>query len=128
MHVFLATGFASNSMVDMIPEYCEAGNDNIEHFEGYIELLAAVDRLVDICNGYGVDQNTHSKRKRNAGPINTPRHSHVLELLQTLRLFEQWKVECGGYKSCNKRDRRGLEYHSETLFCSALIRLNNQSV
>lgn len=98
MCVFLATGFASNSMVDMIREYCEAGTDNIEHFESYIELLAAVDRLVDICNGYGVDQNTHSKRKQNAGPINTPRHSHVLELLQTLRLFEQWKVECGGYK------------------------------
>lgn len=99
MRVFLATGFASNSMIDMIRDYCSAGHDNIEHYEGLIELLTAVDRLVDICNAYGADQDTHSKRKRNAYPINTPKHSHVLELLKTLQLFEQWKVECGGYKN-----------------------------
>jgi len=98
MRVFLATGFASNSMVDMIRDYCADGNGNIEQYESWIELLLSVDRLVDICNGYGVEQKTHSKRFRNAGPIDKPRHEMVLELLKILQLFESWKDQCGGFK------------------------------
>jgi hypothetical protein len=99
MRVFLATGFASNSMIDMIRDFCKAGNGEIEEYEGWIELLSAVDRLVDICNAYGSDQITTSKRKRNATPLNKPRDEQVLELLKTLQLFERWKTECGGYNN-----------------------------
>lgn len=97
MRVFLATGFASNSMIDMIKDYCDAGHDELERYEGLIELLSSVDRLIDICNAYDPDKPTHSKRKRDVYPIDCPRHRHVLELLKTLQLFERWKVECGGY-------------------------------
>lgn len=100
MRVFLATGFASNSMIDMIKEYCEAGNDDLERYDGWIELLSAVNRLVDICNAYDNKKPTHSKRERDVYPIDCPRHRHVLELLRTLQIFERWKEECGGY---NKR-------------------------
>lgn len=98
MRVFLATGFASNSMVEMIKEYCTDGKGDIKQYEPMIELLSSVDRLVDICNGYGVEQKTHSNKKRNAGPIDKPRHGMVLELLKTLQLFESWKDQCGGFK------------------------------
>jgi hypothetical protein len=54
---------------------------------------------VDICNAYGADQITTSKRKRKATPLNKPRDEQVLELLKTLQLFERWKTECGGYNN-----------------------------
>jgi hypothetical protein len=98
MRVFLATGFASNSMIEMIKDFCDAGHDEIENYSSFIELLSSVDRLVDICNAYDPDKPTHSKSRRDAYPIDKPRHEHVLELLKTLQLFEKWKVQCGGYK------------------------------
>lgn len=98
MRVFLAAGFASNSMIDMIKDYCGEDEEELNKYDGLIELLSAVDRLVDICNAYGAKSTTESKRERDAVPIDCPRHRHVLELLSTLQLFEQWKVECGGYK------------------------------
>jgi hypothetical protein len=64
MRVFLATGFASDSMIDMIHDYCGvgkedgAGKDNVKNYEGLIQLLSAVNRLVDICNAYDANQKT----------------------------------------------------------------------
>jgi hypothetical protein len=72
MRVFLATGFASDSMIDMIKEYCEAGNCELERYDGWIELLSAVNRLVDICNEYDPNKPTHSKRNRDVYPIDCP--------------------------------------------------------
>jgi hypothetical protein len=99
MRVFLATGFASNSMIDMITSYCDAGNDDIKNYSSLIELLSSVDQLIDICNTYDPNQKTNSERRRDYGrPINKPRHEHVLELLKMLQLFEKWRVQCEGYK------------------------------
>jgi hypothetical protein len=78
MRVFLATGFASDSMIDMIHDYCGvgkedgAGKDNVKNYEGLIQLLSAVNRLVDICNAYDANQKTESQRPRNVYPIDRP--------------------------------------------------------
>jgi hypothetical protein len=116
MRVFLATGFASNSMIDMITSYCDAGNDDIKNYSSLIELLSSVDQLIDICNTYDPNQKTNSERRRDyGGPINKPQHQHVLELLKTLQLFEKWRVQCGGYKKTfitwqTLEDLRGLVF------------------
>ena len=48
MRVFLATGFASNSMMNMINDYCGEDVDKLKNCKGLIELvLPDVNRLVD---------------------------------------------------------------------------------
>ena len=61
-----------------------------------IDLFEKVDRLVDIMNG----KDYSGKKNRDVEFINTPRHRHIFELFDILRLFEVWKKECGG---CNDK-------------------------
>ena len=58
-----------------------------------IDLINHIDRLVDIMNG-----TSYSKGKdRDVERINEPRHRHIFELFDVLRMFEEWKDECGGF-------------------------------
>jgi hypothetical protein len=102
MRVFLAVQVMSQSTIGMIKEHCESddNDDDISIYQGMIEIFDKIDRLVDICNAYHEDQDTKSGRARNVQKINHPKHKHVIELFDILRVVEEWKLECGGF---NKR-------------------------
>ena len=52
-----------------------------------------MDRLVDVMNGISFSEG----KDRDVELVNTPRHRHIFELFGILRLFEEWKNECGGF-------------------------------
>ena len=90
MRVFLAIQIMSQMCIRMIRDVCETDNDyRLDDYKPMIELFDKVDRLVDIMNG--------ASEPRNVENINEPRHKHVLELFGVLRLFEEWREECGGF-------------------------------
>ena len=92
MRVFLAVQFASQTMIRMIRDYCDGRPGELPKFEPLLELLNAVDRLVDIMNGI----NKSKGEFRNVEPIDSPTHRHVRELLNILKLFVEWKGQCKG--------------------------------
>ncbi len=97
MRMFLAAQITSQSTIQMIRQYCDLDNDaNITTYEGMLELFDKVDRLVDICNAYDGNQITKVGKRRDVDKINHPTHRHIKELFEILRLFEEWKTECGG--------------------------------
>ena len=80
----------------MIREYCEVTETaDISDYEPMIELFDKVDRLVDIMNG----NNVSGGKNRDVEHINCPRHRHVFELFDVLRIFEEWKKESGGFSA-----------------------------
>ena len=85
-----AVQIPSQDTITMLKEEC---HDNIEEFESMIELFEAVDRLVDIMNGVGYKNG----KNKDVELINHPLHRHMSELFDILRLFEEWKKECGGF-------------------------------
>ena len=86
--------FPNAGMFDFIRHVCLAFHSmHVKDFKPMIELFNSVDRLVDIMNGTGFKKG----KDRNVELINKPKHRHVLELFDILRLFEEWKTECGGY-------------------------------
>ena len=98
MRVFLAMQALSQTMADMLTDYCkpeaEGGKGgDIKEFEPMLEIISAVNRLVDIMNGIrfknGKDKEVYL--------IDTPFHPHIFELFDILRLFEDWKKEAGGF-------------------------------
>lgn len=99
MRVFLAMQVMSQSTIRMIKEYCDDDSNeaNIRGYEGMLELFNKIDRLVDICNAYGADQITKDNRRRDVEKINHPKHRHIIELFDVLRVFEEWKKEVGGF-------------------------------
>ena len=56
-----------------------------------IELLDAVNRLIDIINARGYKNGKHLK----VWHINSTAHPHIFEMFSILRLFEEWKQEVG---------------------------------
>ena len=94
MRVFLALQIMSQSCIEMIREHCNVEENvaDIKDFEPMIELFDKVDRLVDIMNGNGF-----KGKVRNVELIDKPAHKHVHELFDILRVFEEWKAECGGF-------------------------------
>lgn len=94
MRVFLAVQFTSGTMVKMITDHCNDASNfaKVEDYQPMIELLKAVDRLIDIMNG-------KRSKARNAELIDHPRHAYIEELFGILRLFEEWRVEAGKNKS-----------------------------
>ena len=57
-----------------------------------IELFDKVDRLIDIMNGCDF-----SKGKcRNVEVIDEPKHRHINELFDILRVFVEWREQCKG--------------------------------
>jgi hypothetical protein len=102
MRVFLAVQITSQSVVDMIKAYCRRDGDdnyaaNIKQYEGMIQLFDKVNRLIDICNGRDANEMTKSYNPRDTYKINHPKHRHCIELFDTLRVFEEWRKECGGF-------------------------------
>ena len=94
MRVFLAVQIPSATCIRMIKDHCEdTSNDAvIADYQPMIDLFTKVDRLVDIWNG-----TNHKKGKvRNVELINKPKHRHITELFDVLRLFEEWKKEGKG--------------------------------
>ena len=75
----------------MIRDYCDDDSNStaIKDYQPMIDLFLKVDRLVDIMNG--------STKKEGVELINHPRHKHITELFDILRVFEGWKKECGGF-------------------------------
>lgn len=98
MRVFPAMQVMSQSTITMIEECCadEENDEDINKYKGMIELFGKINRLVDICNGYGADQVTKSGKRRDVEKIDHPKHRHILELFDILRVVEEWKAECGG--------------------------------
>ena len=94
MRVFLALQITSRTCIKMIGDVC--GDENteyeIEDYEPMIELFGKIDRLVDIMNGNGF-----KGKNRDVELINQPKHRHVFELFDILRVFEEWKTESGGF-------------------------------
>jgi hypothetical protein len=98
MRVFLAVQVMSQSTIRMIKNYCAKNSDaDINEYQGMIEIFEKVDRLVDICNARGAAEITKVGTARNTYKINSPRHEHLKDLFDVLRLFEEWKVEAGGF-------------------------------
>ena len=113
----------------MIKDYCDLDNDAIlEHYDGMIELFKQVNRLIDIMNAYDAEQTTKTYRKRNAHKINSPRHEHCFELLGILRVFEEWKEECGGLnkKFITRESYEDLKWLTLAVVCSASLYLKEE--
>lgn len=94
MRVFLALQIPSQNTIKMIRDHCANPSNlaNIEDFQPMIDLFNKVDRLVDIMNGTGF-----KGKDRKVELINKPRHHHIFELFDILKMFEEWKREAGGY-------------------------------
>ena len=101
MTVWRAVQITSQTTIMMIKDCCEQTNNNfdIDNYQPMIDLFDKVDRLIDICNSYDENQITKSGRRRNVRKLNHPTHDHVRELFEVLKLFEQWRLECGGYNN-----------------------------
>jgi hypothetical protein len=99
MRVFLAVHVMSQSTINMVTEHCNQNPNEfrLEDYKPMLEIFGAMDRLVDIMNAYHSDQLKKSGGKRGIEKINHPQHRHVIELLDTLRLFEEWRLECGRF-------------------------------
>jgi hypothetical protein len=97
MRVFLAVQVMSQSTRRMITEYCEDTGADIGDYRGMLEIFDKIDRLVDICNARHADQDTKNGTKRNTYKIDHPKHPHLKELFDVLKLFEEWKNEAGGF-------------------------------
>ena len=96
MRVFIALQMMSQTSIRMIKDMCSSTDSifNIQDYQPMIEVFEKIDRLVDITNGNG------SKGKdRKVELINHPRHDHIKELFSILRVFEEWKTECGGFNT-----------------------------
>lgn len=93
MRVFLAMHVLSQSMIAMIKDACEAGHGDIEDHESFIQIVSAVDRLVDIMNA----QRFKNGKDKQVFQIDSPFHPHVFELFDILRVFEEWKEDTGGF-------------------------------
>ena len=99
MRVFLAVQFTSQTAIKMIKDHCEHDPvDTIKEFEPMIELLNLVDRLIDIMNGIDFSKG----KKRNVSFIDKPRHRHVAELFDILRVFAEWRGQCKGKGNSSK--------------------------
>ena len=93
MRVFLALQIMSQTCIRMIREVCEEEEDyDIDDFGPMIALFDKVDRLVDIMNA-----RTNDSTGKTVEYINRPRHRHVMEMFDVLRLFEEWRSEVGGF-------------------------------
>jgi hypothetical protein len=98
MCVFLAVQVITQTAWSMIIKYCDKNDDaNEEDYRGMLEIFDKVDRLVDICNARGANEKTKSKTARNMHKIDHPKHPHLTELFDVLRLFEEWKSKAGGF-------------------------------
>ncbi|EJK64027.1 hypothetical protein THAOC_15281 [Thalassiosira oceanica] len=94
MRVFLAIQIPSQTCIKMIKDHCDSdkNEDKLEDYEPMIKLFDKVDRLVDIWNG----SNYKKSKVRDVELINKPKHRHIQELFDVLRVFEEWKEEGGG--------------------------------
>ena len=99
MRVFLAVQVMSQSVIIMVTEYCNRDDNksSLEDYKPMLEIFNAMDRLVDIMNCYHENQITKSGGTRDVQKINHPKHRQVKELFDILRLFEEWRLECGKF-------------------------------
>eukprot|EP00978_Attheya_sp_CCMP212_P047699 scaffold422993_cov70-Attheya_sp.AAC.1 len=67
----------------------------IEKYEAIKEILLSLDRFIDIINVVGERK---GKPHKHCEPISSPSHKHLYELLDTLKLFSDWKLEAGDKK------------------------------
>ena len=87
MRVYLAVQLLSLSVLHMLDVYIEKfkgdEQDKVKAEYGpLMEIVAQIDRLVDICNG---------NRAKGCEWINSPNHKHIKELRQVLTLFHKWR-------------------------------------
>jgi hypothetical protein len=99
MRVFLAVQIASLTMIRMVEDYCKPESEggrggDIEQYRPMLDIFHKVNRLVDIMNAKPMNRGVHL----NVEKINSPKHIHLTELLDILRIFTAWKKEC---KSAN---------------------------
>jgi hypothetical protein len=119
MRVFLAVQVMSQSTIRMIKKHCAKNSDaDINEYQGMIEIFEKVDRLVDICNSRGAAEIIKVGTARNTYKINSPRHKHLADLFDVLRLFEEWKVEAGGLLSILSSNKHTKIYSG---LCTVLL-------
>ena len=93
MRVFLALQIPSQTTIKMIKDHCDTFGINVAKYQPMIDLFNNVDRLVDIMNGKAFQ----GSKDKDVQLIDCPKHSHITELFDVLRLFEEWKEESGGF-------------------------------
>ena len=72
----------------MIRDHCENDPvDQIADFEPMIELFDRVDRLIDMMNGCDFSKG----KTRDVQSTDEPKHRHVKELFDILRVFVEWR-------------------------------------
>eukprot|EP00978_Attheya_sp_CCMP212_P047092 scaffold421221_cov91-Attheya_sp.AAC.2 len=94
MRVHLAVQITSQHMIQLIDEYSEKCG-GVSEYAPSREIIASLDRLIDICNNTGMSGNNVFK---GCEPICSPTHSHLPELARILMLFTEWKNEAGSNK------------------------------
>lgn len=75
-------------------------NDDVHdscEYRGMLKISDKMDRLEDICNARSCNEITKSQTARDTYKIDCPKHKHLTELFDILRLFEEWKMEAGGF-------------------------------
>ena len=93
MRVFFALQIPSQTTIKMIKDHCDTFGIDVAKYQPMIDLFNSVDRLVDIMNGKAFQ----GSKDKNVQLIDCPKHSHITELFDVLRLFEEWKEESGGF-------------------------------
>jgi hypothetical protein len=69
----------------------------LDDFYSMILVFDKLDRLVDIMNATR-SSNKNAKRRKNCHDINSPPRPHLIELLNILAVFYDWRLETGDDK------------------------------
>lgn len=96
MRVYLAVQVVSMTMCRLIDEQIASKAINEEFYKPLREIIEKVDRVVDIFNGTVENRRGEKKGCEN---INSPTHKHVVELLDILALFSEWRAEAKELKN-----------------------------
>ena len=93
MRVHLATQITSLSTCRLIDQ-SNSTKFTKEDLAPMQKIIFALDQLIDIMNA----TSNHNGVKKMGEKINSPTHWHLVELLETLALFNDWKKEAGKFK------------------------------
>ena len=96
MRVSFASQITSPTTIRMLRDrqLLEKCNMTDEMVAPFIEIIDKLDETVDIMNA----KSEHNGVRKKGRIINSPKHKHLMELLELLSLFTSWKKEAGAFK------------------------------
>ena len=96
MRVFLAVQITSQGSLRLLRDKLLLQKCHItdELVAPFIKIISTLDRLVDIMNARSV----HNGVPKDGRIIHKPTHPHLMELLDTLKIFAAWKKEADSNK------------------------------